>query len=65
MFRLAALACVVASLCALCACSGCTPPTSPAPLLPGDSGPCTTVLATRLADGGVTTALAPCDFEGN
>ena len=58
MFRRAALACVVVSLCTLCACPGCAHTPAPAALLPGDSGPCTTVV---LQDGGVL--YTPCHFE--
>lgn len=45
-------------------CSGCSALKPSVALLPGDSGPCTTVVTSLLADGGVTTSFTPCNFTG-
>lgn len=58
-----AIACALLATPALCACSGCAETTQTA-LLPGDSGPCTTINETALPDGGYVTTLVPCNFQG-
>lgn len=47
-------------------CAGCAAPMTqqPVALLPGDSGPCTTVVTSLLPDGGAATSFTTCNFTG-